>query len=229
MTEPPGCLATVTGPDGPRPCRAKVWRDGVCRRHRGQAPPLPVVEPRTLITRRYSKVKGLRGQGILSPAAPPCEIGGCRNRSPLPDYRGRGTGYVYEHCHQHDYIRGVACGPCNNDMILMDARVETCADWPRFDAYLAWWLRCPTCAAGLPWEPWLTAGEHRAGPVLAELYDLGRTEPGSAARDNAMILLALHGRVIIDLQRRRAYETKRASAHAALARLRTSVGGPPIG
>ena len=175
MTEPPRCLATVPGPEGPQPCHAKVWRDGVCWHHRGQAPPLPVIEPRSLITRRYSKVKGLRAQGILSPATPPCEIDGCRNRSPLPDHRGRGTGYVYEHCHQHDYIRGVTCGPCNVQMTLMDARVDTCASWPRFGAYLAWWLRCPTCAAGPPWEPWLTAYEYVDGPMLAELRDLART------------------------------------------------------
>jgi hypothetical protein len=224
MTEPPECLATVPGPDGPYPCRARVWRDGVCWHHRGQAPPLPPIEPRALIIRRYSKVKGLRARGILSPATPPCEIDGCRNRSPLPGYRGRGTGYVYEHCHTHDYIRGVTCGPCNNKMIMMDARVDTCADWPRFGAYLAWWLRCPTCAAGPPWEPWLTTGEYHDGPMLAELLDLARTEPGSAARAQAMMILALHGRVIMDRQRRRAYEVKRAAAHAVLARLRASAG-----
>src|SRR5262249_30835642 len=101
-----------------------------------------MAEPRALITRRYSKVKGLRARGIFSPAAPPCEIDGCRNRSPVPGHRGRGTGYVYEHCHRHDYIRGVTCGPCNAQMTLMDARVDTCASWPRSGAYLAWWLRC---------------------------------------------------------------------------------------
>jgi recombination endonuclease VII len=226
MTEPPRCLATVPGPEGPQPCHAKVWRDGVCRHHRGQAPPLPVIEPRSLITRRYSKVKGLRAQGILSPATPPCEIDGCRNRSPLPDHRGRGTGYVYEHCHQHDYIRGVTCGPCNVQMTLMDARVDTCASWPRFGAYLAWWLRCPTCAAGPPWEPWLTAYEYVDGPMIAELRNLARTEPGSAARDQAMMLLALHGRAIISRRHYRARRIQRAAAHAVLLRLRASVETP---
>jgi hypothetical protein len=223
MTEPPKCLATVTAPDGPHPCRAKVWRDGVCWHHRGQAPPIPVVEPRTLITRRYSMVKGLRARGILSPATPPCEIGGCRNRSPLPDYHGHGTGYVYEHCHQHDYIRGVACGRCNNDMALMDARIDICAEWPRFAAYLAWWLRCSTCAGGPPWEPWLTTDEYHDGPMLAELRDLGRTEAGSAARDQARMFLGLHGRAIMARGYYRAREAKRADAHAALARLRASL------
>jgi len=227
MTEPPRCLATVPGPEGPQPCHAKVWRDGACWHHRGHAPPLPVIEPRSLITRRYSKVKGLRAQGILSPATPPCEIDGCHNRSPLPDHRGRGTGYVYEHCHQHDYIRGVTCGPCNVQMTLMDARVDTCAAWPRFGAYLAWWLRCPTCAAGPPWEPWLTAYEYVDGPMLAELRDLARTEPGSSARDQAMMLLALHGRAIMSRRRYRARKVQRAAAHAVLVRLRTSVGAPP--
>ena len=226
MTEPPRCLATVRGPGGSQPCRAEVWRDGVCWHHRGQAPPLPV-EPRPLITRRYSKVKGLRARGILSPATPPCEIEECRNRSPLPDHRGRGTGYVYEHCHRHDYIRGVTCGPCNVQMTLIDARVDTCTSWPRFGAYLTWWLRCPTCAAGPTWEPWLTTNEYDDAPMLAELLGLGRTEPGSAARDQAMTLVALHGRAILNRRYYRARRVQRAAAHAILVRLRTSVGIPP--
>src|SRR5215813_4966942 len=185
-----------------------------------------MAEPRALITRRYSKVKGLRARGILSPATPPCEIGGCSNRSPLPDHRGRGTGYVYEHCHQHDYIRGVTCGPCNVQMTLMDARVDTCASWPRFGAYLAWWLRCPICAAGPSWEPWLTAYEYDDAPLLVQLRDLARTAPGTAARDQGMMLLALHGRAIISRRYYRARRVQRAAAHAVLVRLRTSVGAP---
>jgi hypothetical protein len=163
----------------------------------------------------------------MSPASAPCEIEECRHRDQLPGYRGRGTGYVFEHCHQHDYIRGVACGPCNNDMILIDARIDTCASWPRFGAYLAWWRRCPACAAGPPWEPWLTADEYNDGPVLAELRDLARTEPRSAARDQAIMLLGLRGRAIIARRHRRADVAKRASAHAALARLRASIGAAP--
>lgn len=224
MTEPPRCLATVPGPEGPQPCQAKAWRDGVCWHHRGQATPLPVIEPRPLITRRYSHVKGLRARGILSPATPPCEIGGCRNRLPLPDHRGRGTGYVYEHCHQHDYIRGVTCGPCNVQMTRMDARVDTCAAWPRFGAYLAWWLRCPTCAAGPPWEALVTGYEYVDGRMLAELRDLVRTEPGSSARDQAMMLLALHGRAIMRRRRYRARKVQRAAAYAVLVRLCTDLG-----
>ena len=188
-----------------------------------------MTEPRALITRRYSKVKGLHARGILSPATPPCEIDGCRNRSPLPDHRGRGTGYVYEHCHQHDYIRGVTCGPCNVQMTLVDARVDSCASWPRFGAYLAWWLRCPTCAAGPPWEPWLTAYEYDDAPMLVQLRDLARTEPGTAARDHALLLLALHGRAIISRRYYRARKVQRAAAHAVLVRLRTSVGGQVSG
>src|SRR5204862_3639958 len=118
-----------------------------------------MIEPPALITRRYSKVKALRARGILSPATPPCEIDGCRNRSPFPDHRGRGTGYVYEHCHQHDHIRGVTCGPCNVQMTLVDARVDTCASWPRFGAYLAGWLRCPPAPAGRPGHPGLPPTE----------------------------------------------------------------------
>src|SRR4029077_6899417 len=182
--------------------------------HRGHAPPLPVIEPRALITRRYSKVKGLRARGILSPATPPCEIDGCRNRSPLPDHRGRGTGYVYEHCHQHDYIRGVTCGPCNVQMTLVDARVSPSPGCPLFCAYLAWWLRCPTCAAGPPWEPWLTAYEYDDAPMLVQLRDLAQTEPGTAARDHALLLLALHGRAIISRRYYRARKVQRAAAHA---------------
>jgi hypothetical protein len=183
-----------------------------------------MTEPRALITRRYSRVKGLRARGILSPAIAPCEIDGCCNRSPVPGFRGRGTGYVYEHCHEHDYIRGVTCGPCNVQMRLMDARIDICASGPRFGAYLTWWQRCPACAAGRSWEPWITVDEYHDGPMLAELATLAHTEPGSADRAQTMVLLALHGRAIIDRRRRRAYQAKRASAHAALARLRSSLG-----
>jgi hypothetical protein len=181
--------------------------------------------PRALITRRYSKVKGLRARGILSPATPPCQIDRCSNRSPVPGHRGRGTGYVYEHCHQHDYIRGVTCGPGNAQMTLIDARVDTCAAGPRFGACLAWWLRCPTCAAGPPGEPWLTACEYHDAPLPAQLRDLAHTEPGTAARDHALLLLALHGRAIISRRYYRARTVQRAAAHAVLVRLRTSIGG----
>jgi hypothetical protein len=108
----------------------------------------------------------------------------------------------------------------------MDARVDTCTSWPRFGAYLAWWLRCPTCAAGPPWEPWLTAYEYVDGSMLAELRDLARTEPGSAARDQAIMLLALHGRAIISRRHYRARKIQRAAAHAVLLRLRVSVDTP---
>lgn len=186
-----------------------------------------MTEPRSLITRRYSKVKGLRARGIMSPASAPCEIGGCRNREPFSDYGGRGTGYVFEHCHRHDYIRGVACGPCNGEMTMMDAQVDTCAESPRFGALLAWWLRCPTCAAGPPWEPWLTADEYHDAPMLLGLCSLGRTEPGSAARDQAIMFLVLHGRAIIARRYDQAREAKRGAAHAALARLRAALDMPP--
>jgi hypothetical protein len=112
-------------------------------------------------------------------------------------------------------------------MTLMDAHVDTCATWPRFRAYLTWWLRCPTCAAGPPWEPWLTADEYNDGPMLAELASLARTEPGSAVRDQAMMLLARHGRAILDRRRYRARKAKRAAAHAVLARLRAFADAPP--
>jgi hypothetical protein len=111
----------------------------------------------------------------------------------------------------------------------MDARVDTCASWPRFAAYLTWWLRCPACAAGPPWEPWLTADEYVDAPLLAELLGLGRTEPGSAARAQTMTLVALHGRTIISRRYYRARRMQRAAAHAVLVRLRTSVGGQVSG
>jgi hypothetical protein len=63
--------------------------------------------------------------------------------------------------------------------------------------------------------------------MLAELRDLARTEPGSSARDQAMMLLALHGRAIMSRRRYRARKVQRAAAHAVLVRLRTSVGAPP--
>jgi hypothetical protein len=72
-----------------------------------------------------------------------------------------------------------------------------------------------------------TATGYNDGPLLAALATLARTEPGSAARDQALLLLARHGRAIIDRRRYRARQAKRAAAHAVLARLRALVDAPP--
>jgi hypothetical protein len=132
---------------------------------------------------------------------------------------------VDEHCHRHDHIRGVTCGPGNAQMTLIDARVDTCASWPRFGACLAWWLRCPSCAAGPPWQPWQTAGEYHDTPPLGQPRELAQTEPGTAARDHALLLLALHGQAIISRRHYRARTVQQAAAHAVLVRPRTSAGG----
>jgi hypothetical protein len=63
--------------------------------------------------------------------------------------------------------------------------------------------------------------------MLAELRDLARTEPRSAARDQAIMLLALHGRAIISRRHYRARKIQRAAAHAVLLRLRASIDTPP--
>jgi hypothetical protein len=63
--------------------------------------------------------------------------------------------------------------------------------------------------------------------MLAELRRLAHTEPGSAAREQAMMLIALHGRAIISRRYYRARQIQRSAAHAVLVRLRTSVDAPP--
>jgi hypothetical protein len=65
--------------------------------------------------------------------------------------------------------------------------------------------------------------------MLVQLRDLARTEPGTAARDQAPMLLVLHGRAIISRRYDRARTVQRAAAHAVLVRLRTSVGGQVSG
>jgi transposase len=179
--------------------------------------PEPAPEPRTLVTRRYSQVKGLRARGIMSAASAPCELPGCHWRAAMTDYRGRGTGYVYEHCHRHDWIRGVTCGNCNGRMALVDARVDECAE-PDWAPYLAWWQRCPECAAGAPWEPWLTRAEYRRLPMLAELADLGRAEPGSRAAADALAAVLGWGAMLADRERLAARPASRAADRAAARR-----------
>ncbi len=109
-----------------------------------------------------------------------------------------GTGTGLDHCHAHDWVRGVLCGGCNYKMGAIDARKASPYHSP---VLLKYWENCPDCREGAPWSAvgpppaprsssgkktsiWLSdeleASWRASGVPLAELIrrGLGMPEPG---------------------------------------------------
>jgi hypothetical protein len=79
MTEPPRCLATVPSPDGQRPCRARVWRDGVCWHHLIRMSPQKGRAPR----------RGARPHNYRNPTDQECLMIACPHHQHGPRDSGR--------------------------------------------------------------------------------------------------------------------------------------------
>lgn len=68
---------------------------------------------------------------------------------------GRDSGFVYDHCHRHGYVRGIICTSCNNVMRyvdkIMDAgkpeRLIKVQTWAPASSYIRHWEVCPECSA----------------------------------------------------------------------------------
>lgn len=58
-------------------------------------------------------------------------------------------------------------------MTEVDAHVDI-AEHPRYRPYLAWWQRCPECAATAPWEPWQTDSEYQDYLIIREIIGLAK-------------------------------------------------------
>lgn len=133
-----------------------------------------------LPTRRYSQVKELRRRGLMSRATGPCAIDGCAIYRPSQAVYDRC--FVYDHCHEHDYIRGVICLWHNTSMAMVDAHVmdpemrgsgrTSAAREAEAAALLAHWARCPGCAASGEWEPYQTRAEYGRGQVIKRIIGL---------------------------------------------------------
>lgn len=97
-----------------------------------------------------------RGEGWR--ATGPCAIPGCAYRSDVDTLMS--PPFVWDHCHEHDYVRGMLCRD-HNQLI---APVEAQDHWrllhmPRrvvIADLLAYLERCPHCAALGPWRPIMT-------------------------------------------------------------------------
>lgn len=90
------------------------------------------------------------GQGYLAPG--PCAIPSCDRARPDP--RPLNSTYVWDHCHQHDYVRGMLCRYHNVQL----GPIENQDHWalrikPPSRDLLVYWARCPDCAADGPWRP----------------------------------------------------------------------------
>lgn len=78
------------------------------------------------------------------------------------------TGFVFDHCHEHGWIRGVICASCNGKMRNVDLRMEYSEvqtigfddDYPielelPTPAYNRHWEKCPDCRKTGPWTAML--------------------------------------------------------------------------
>ncbi len=124
-----------------------------------------------LPTRSYAELRALRRRGACPPAAGPCWNCGRNGAQDRPSY---------DHCHLHDYVRGVLCHGCNIQMAWVDARAAVAAgDWR-----IAYWGRCPRCAAAGPWQPLLTRAEYLRAGGREFVLALGSARP----RDRLMLI-----------------------------------------
>ena len=124
----------------------------------------------------YCQLRSLRRRGSVPPASGACAIPKCRRSFPR----------VYDHCHAHDYVRGVLCNWCNGLMAFIDVRISLIITigHPRVTAaehaaLLAHWRRCPYCAAGGDWRPLYRLTGNLIAKVAAEqaMRDLRESDP----------------------------------------------------
>jgi hypothetical protein len=134
----------------------------------------------------YRRLRSLMRQGTGQRAPGPCAIPGCALA--VPDPRPLAPPFVWDHCHAHDYVRGILCRVHNVAMWPVDGQDH--AELRRQLAHhrgalvladlAAYWARCPGCAALGAWQPVMV--RHSPG-IVARAAELAaravRTTPGS--------------------------------------------------
>lgn len=119
----------------------------------------------------YRRLRSLMDHGRGRRATGPCGITGCdyldscdgpsRVDSPLYPL------FVWDHCHEHDVVRGALCQRHNAAMGYVDRQDH--AQLRRYSGQLAdllpYWQRCPGCAALGSWQPVMV----RHWPALVRL------------------------------------------------------------
>jgi hypothetical protein len=91
----------------------------------------------------YSEITRLQKHGGFR-AAGPCQV--CYQEP--PHYETGASRFTYDHCHEHDFVRGVLCRNCNQSwMTQVDRHLEDMTSHDLWPALLANWNRCPQCAA----------------------------------------------------------------------------------
>lgn len=95
------------------------------------------------------------------PCAGPCEIS-------ASCYTDR---FVFDHCHIHNWVRGIICAGCNVLMgSMIDRHVHEASLNKRYLKLLTHFNRCPECE---PWEPWITLEEYLYGLILRQIIGIG--------------------------------------------------------
>jgi Recombination endonuclease VII len=102
---------------------------------------------------KYQDYQRLLKLGLIKRPAGPCELGqgygywgGHKKDRASTEHL---MNYVYDHCHEHGYVRGILCAGCNVTMGLVDAGRghESMAVLENPGPYDRWRKRCPECVA----------------------------------------------------------------------------------
>lgn len=105
----------------------------------------------------YKRLRYLMDHGQGQRAPGPCAIPDCRYirrygsyirdwESPLSPV------FVWDHCHLHDYVRGILCRYHNAQMSLIDRYCPWVIEHTDLDPMRDHWSRCPQCASNGPWR-----------------------------------------------------------------------------
>ena len=146
--------------------------------------------PPTSYQRLYGMMR--RGEGYRAPG--PCAIPGCAYRIWEKPFS---PPFVWDHCHVHDYVRGILCRTHNVQMGPVDRQdhshlraIQRHLGQQGIAELLAYWLRCPECAALGPWQPIMV---RHSSAIVRRAFLLERA-PGSlsggwAARRRIMTIM----------------------------------------
>jgi hypothetical protein len=180
----------------------------------------------------YRRLCSLRRRGLGYRAAGPCAIPGCEYAAraiasaarykarlgypPPPIDRPLSPLFVWDHCHAHDYVRGVLCRDCNQKISPWDRQDH----WvlrhrqERQEAMIAYRARCPECANLGSWTP--IAVRHDPARVHRSKYLAAMSERAVAQR-------VLHARLLAE--QKAAQDRRRASALKGVATRRARRAG----
>jgi len=107
---------------------------------------------------RHGLVRWTKGIGARYPRDGSCEVCGVTAADLQARYSAAGytetarrhfTRLVFDHCHEHGWVRGLLCLPCNNDLAILE-RGQRGGELPSIGTrplllLIAHYRKCPDC------------------------------------------------------------------------------------